>query len=634
VTIAEPAIDQDDPEERLRDLHRSGLLAQAWPRLPHLLDALPEARLGWAGQLLGRVDPDEVLGQHPDLPVLTVGITGHGTLAALVPSLTAELARHGLLLRRSMGDFGQYVTDLSTPDSHLHAAGCQLVLCLLDPTVVFDEVPVPWSVEDVEKALEEKLRLIGWLVGRFTEQSQATLVLNTLPLPRRFSAQLVDHRSRSRLGAAWRAANATLLHLAEDHPNLVVLDLDPILAEGVAAEDLRLSTYAKAHLAPALLARYAREIGHLARHLLGRTKKVLALDLDGTLWGGILGDDGPDGVEVSGGYRGDAFQAFQRAAKQLAAQGVLLAAVSKNDPEPVRAMLADHPDLALRESDFVRVTANWEPKPGNLRDTAEALNVGVDSFVFVDDSPYECGLVRRVLPEVAVLAVNDDPALHLERLLRDGWFDVRDVTADDRARPARYRDEVARGNFLRGFESIEDYLRELGVRVTLAPAAEAEINRISQVTLRTNQFNLTTQRLQPADVREYADDPARRVLAIHSGDRFGDNGLVGAIFTRRVADDVHIDNFLLSCRVFGRGIEQACLAALLRQARDGGAGAVLGSYRPTAKNSGVKDLYPRYGFRPVPGPAGDAVSFRHDLATLPAVPGYVLLTELPEGGVL
>ncbi|GIJ29522.1 HAD-superfamily phosphatase, subfamily IIIC:FkbH [Micromonospora qiuiae] len=630
----EPPSAQGEAEDRLRHLHRSGVLAQGYPSLPSLLEALPESRLSWAGQLIGRVDPDDVLKQHPDTPVLTVGITGHGTLAELVPSLTAEFARHGLLMRRSIGDFGQYVNDLSTPDSHLYARGSQLVLCLLDPMVVFDEVPVPWSVEDVEKALEEKLRLIGWLVGRFAEHRQATLVLNTLPLPRRFSAQLVDHRSRARLGVAWRSANVALLRLADQHANLVVLDLDPLLAEGVAADDIRLSMYAKAHLAPALLARYAREIGHLARHLLGRTKKVLALDLDGTLWGGVLGEDGPEGVEVAGGYRGDAFQAFQRAAKQLAAQGVLLAAVSKNDVEPVRAMLSNHPDLTLREGDFVRVTANWEPKPGNLRETAEALNLGVDSFVFVDDSPYECGMVRRELPEVAVLAVNDDPALHLERLLRDGWFDVRDVTVDDRARPARYRDEVARGDFLRDFDSIEDYLRELGVRVTLAPAASAEIGRISQITLRTNQFNLTTTRLQPAEVRTYAEDPARRVFAIRSSDRFGDNGLVGAMFTRREADDVQIDNFLLSCRVFGRGIEQACLAALLRQARDGGANAVIGSYRPTAKNAGVKDLYSRYGFQRVAGPEGDTAWFRHDLTVLPAVPEYVLLTETPEDGAL
>lgn len=631
--------------EELRSLHRAGRLAAAYPDVPRLLARLSGDQLLPAGQLLSRLDVDEVRRAHPDQPVITIAVTGHGTLSSLVPALTVELARHGVLLRPFVGDFDSYVFDLADPGSALYAAEPALVACVLDAKVVFDEVPLPWTPADVARALDDKLRLVEQLAARFAADGRGTMLLNTLPLPHSFAAQLIDHRSRAVLGAVWREANARLLRLAEHNDAVVVLDLDPLIAEGLPVGDPRMSVYAKAHLSVELLARYAREAAHLARGLLGRTKKVLVVDLDETLWGGILGEDGPDGIEVAGSYRGEAFRSFQRAVKQLASQGVLLAAVSKNEAEPVRRVLRDHPEMVLREDDFVRVVANWRPKSENVRELAKALNLSADSFVFIDDSPYERGLVARELPEVAVVAVDGEPALHTARLLADGWFDTREVTEADRGRTEKYREELVRADFLHTFSSLDDYLRELGVTVRLAAVAERELPRVSQITLRTNQFNLTTRRLQQAEVRELAQGPATQVLAIHSADRFGDNGLVGAVLTRTVGDRVQIDNFLLSCRVFSRGIEQACLAAVLRQAARSGARAVVGTYRKSAKNGVVKDFYPRHGFTPVTrgegtepgaeaGAAGDDDAtefFVHHLVDPPAVPDHITLTENFEG---
>ncbi|EFC81293.1 HAD family hydrolase [Parafrankia sp. EUN1f] len=666
----------------LLELHRAGELAARYPLVAPLLAELGPDELARAGALLARVPVDEVRRHHPKLPVVKVAITGHGTLSPLVAPLTAELARHGLVLDPVVSPFDSYVFDLTDPGSALYAAGADLVLCVLDPMIVVDELPVPWTLADLEKIVDEKVRLLTGLADRFQATSRrtgrGTLVLNTLPLPRLLAGQLVDYRSRAALGALWRRAATALLGLADDRPSVVVLDLDPILADGTAARDPRLSVYAKAHLAPGLLAAYAREVGHLARLVAGQTRKCLVLDLDGTVWGGILGEDGPDGVEVADTYRGEAFRAFQKVARQIGSQGVLLAVVSKNDPDPVRRILAEHPGLTLRAEDFADVTANWRPKPENLRETARRLNLGTSSFVFVDDSPYERALVRRELPEIAVVDVDDEPASHVERLLADGWFNVREVTADDRARPARYREDVARGDFLDTFDSIEDYLRELGVAVRLEAARASQVGRLSQLTLRTNQFNLTTRRLQPPAVAALLDDPAALVLAIHSADRFGDNGLVGAILARRVRLDgpdapdgpagtdgprrtdgtggevLRIENFLLSCRVFSRGIEHACLVALLHHARDTGVREVLGEYVPTAKNGIVGDLYPRYGFTAYPrygftayprygftaAPAVDAApvagapggaggtTFRHDLRDIVAAPAHVALTTV------
>ncbi|AGL15973.1 HAD family hydrolase [Actinoplanes sp. N902-109] len=619
-------------DEELTALHRAGRLAEEFPRVVQLLAELEPAQLSRAGRLLARLDPEQLSAAHPGLRTVTVAITGHGTLGTLVPALTAELARHSLILRPRLTSFDSYVFELGDPGSELYRSDPDLVLAVLDPEIVGAELPLPWTADDAARVLEGKVTLVERLATTFEQHSRGALVLNTLPMPRRYPGQLVDQRSRARLGVAWRTANMNLLRLVENHPRVSVVDLDPLLAEGVPVADARMHTYAKAHLSEPLLAAYAREVAHLARAVLGRTRKCLVVDLDNTVWGGVLGDDGPDGIEVDGTHRGEAFRDFQRVLRQIRSQGIPLAAVSKNDLEPVRRVLREHPGMTVREDDFVRVVANWRPKHDNLRELAATLNLGIDALVFADDSAFECGLVRQELPAVAVVRLDDDPAGHVDRLLRDGWFDTRELTDDDLARAERYREESDRADFLHSFTSLDDYLRELAVRVEFGPADPADLARVAQLTLRTNQFNLTTQRLQHADVTALAADPDALVLSIRSRDRFGENGLVGAILAHRSDDGLHIDNAVLSCRVFSRGIEHACLSALLQHAAATGATAVHGTYRPTARNGTVRDFYPRYGFTVVDeDPA--RTTFRHDLARTLPPPDHVVLHTSLEGAV-
>ncbi|WP_319020066.1 HAD-IIIC family phosphatase [Streptomyces sp. C8S0] len=394
---------------------------------------------------------------------------------------------------------------------------------------------------------------------------------------------------------------------------------------GRPAAHPRLAAYAEAHLGGELLGRYARQAGHLLRALRGRAKKVLVVDLDNTLWDGVLGDDGPDGIAAATTYRGAAFGRFQRVVKQIGSQGVLLAVCSKNDRGPVLDVLRTHPDMALREDDFVCVSADWEPKDGAVQALADRLNLATDSFVFADDSPFERGLVASSHPGAAVVPLDEEPALHVDRLLADGWFDVPELTAADRGRAAQYRQEAGRQDLRRAAGSAEEYLRALGVTVEVAPVRDHEVARVAQLTLRTNQFNLTTRRLQPPDVRERLDAPGHLALAVRSRDRFGDNGVVGALFAHREDAVLYIDNVLLSCRVFARGIEQAALAALLEHARDSGAAEVRACFRPTAKNHRVRGFYPSLGSEQVAEAADGTVDFRHPLTDLPAVPGHVTL---------
>ncbi|MFE6337013.1 HAD-IIIC family phosphatase [Streptomyces sp. NPDC057798] len=650
----------------LRGRYRAGQLAAEYGSVRALLSRMPRSDLPAAGQLLARLDPAEVRRHVPDLPVVRVAVTGESTVAPVVGPLAAELARHGLWLEAKVAPYGSYLHDLMRPDDtgggpndgslddtaghqehgrpddtagrqndsspdptagHRDHGRPDLMLCVLDAHTVLGDLTVPWRAEDVEGAARTKLALIRAAVRAHQRAGRGLLVLNTVPLHRHLTQQLIDLRGRARLGAVWREFNSGLLSLAAEHAGVVVIDLDPLIGEGVPAAEPRAAQYARARLSEALLAAYAREAAHIVRARLGRTRKVLALDLDGTLWGGVLGEDGPGGIELGDGLRGEAFLAFQRVVRQLGSQGVLLAVSSKNDAETVSRTLREHPAMLLREDDFVQVSANWKPKHDNLRDIAERLGLGLDSFVFADDSPFECGLVGEQLPEVAVIRVDDDPALHPSALLADGWFDLFDLTEADLERADRYRTEARRQEFREDVDSYQAYLDGLGLEVTLRPPAGPELARVAQLTLRTNQFHLATERLDVPEVADRMARPGHHVLAVHARDRFGDQGLVGALFLRRDGEVLRIDNFALSCRVFSRGIESACVAAVLRFARDTTARAVTGRYLPSPRNAAFAAFYGDQGFTPVgtdPDEPG-AVLFRHDLRDLAPAPAHLRL---------
>ncbi|WP_042387043.1 HAD-IIIC family phosphatase [Streptacidiphilus melanogenes] len=618
--------------ERVRSLQAGGRLAAEYAGLSRLLSPLDagDPALVKAGRLLARLDPDEVLAHRPDTPAVRVAATGSSTLGALTPSLCAEFARHGLLPRLTVGDYDGWQVDLRDPESTLHAPDTDLALVLLDASVVFDRLPPVWSAADAVEAVSAAGEEIAALVRGFLSRSRATLVLTTLPLSRLHTHRLVDLRSRAALGAAWHGLNSRLLGLGAELERVVVLDLDVLLTQGGPLCDPRLAAYAGEELGEELLARCAREVGHLARALTGRTRKVLVLDLDNTLWDGVLGEDGAEGIAARSTLRGEAFGRVQRLARQLGSQGVLLAVCSKNDRGPVLDVLRDHPDMQLREADFVAVQADWGPKNKGLEEIAERLGLGLDSFVFADDSAFETGLVAAALPQVAVVPLGAEPALAPERLLADGWFDTLELTEADRERTARYRVEAARSDLREAATSVEAYLRELGVRVSVERAHLGDVGRLAQLTQRTNQFNLTTRRLTAAEVRSMTEDPSRLVLTVRSADRFGDDGVVGALFACRERDGLRVENLLLSCRVLGRGIERAVVASVLDHAKAEGLAEVTAAYRATPRNHRVADFWPSVGFaalqeRATEAGSPDALVFRHPLDRPLELPEHVRL---------
>ncbi|MHC4706357.1 MAG: HAD-IIIC family phosphatase, partial [Planctomycetota bacterium] len=349
--------------------------------------------------------------------------------------------------------------------------------------------------------------------------------------------------------------------------------------------------------------------------ILERTPKVkcIVLDCDNTLWGGIIGEDGMAGIALGPEYPGNCFVAFQRRLLDMLNRGCLLAICSKNNLHDVQQVIREHPSMVLREENFAAILANWDPKPDNLSLLAEELSLGLDSFLFVDDSPHECRMVRNVLPEMRVVQVPEQPLEvpfcldHLQEL------EILSLTDEDRQRFRMYVHNRRRKELAVTCGDLSDYLNSLKMKMRISVNGAEHVSRLSQMTQKTNQFNLTTKRYSEKDIRSFVDDDNWMVAHFSLSDIFGDNGIVGLMLASDMTSDtVLIDTFLMSCRIIGRRAEEAFLYRMLRSFRELNKLKVKASYIPTSKNSLVEDFWAKQDFIPL----GESY-YESDLANLP-----------------
>ena len=345
---------------------------------------------------------------------------------------------------------------------------------------------------------------------------------------------------------------------------------------------------------PAVAAQAAR----LVNALKGGAKKGLVLDLDNTLWGGVIADDGLEGIRLSpGDPDGEAFIAFQDYLLKLKERGIILTVCSKNQEENARLPFEKHPHMRLRLADFAVFVANWDNKADNIAAIAETLEIGPDALVFVDDNPVERDLVRRFRPEVTVLEMPEDPALYVRTLDRAGLFETAAFSDEDRQRAEMYRQNASRKASRGRHADVGAFLRSLEMTAEHGPVGEAQLPRVAQLINKSNQFHLTTRRYSEADLRRMVADPERIAHWFRLRDRFGDNGLISVLLLRRVdAETLEVDTWVMSCRVLSRGMEAFVRNRMVRLAREAGCRRLIGVYLPTRKNGLVADLYGRLGF--------------------------------------
>ena len=389
--------------------------------------------------------------------------------------------------------------------------------------------------------------------------------------------------------------NRHLYTLAEEYINVKVLDISEFVRNFPVSEliDWKFYFMSQMGLNPKLHKEFKDWFAKKLDSIALKRKKCLVLDLDNTLWGGILGEDGIDGIKIGGDYPGKAFLYFQEALMELSKSGVILTVCSKNNEQDVLDAWEKNPFIILRKDAFAAYRINWQDKASNIKELAEELNIGLDSFVFVDDNPTERELVKQMLPMVAVPEFPSQPyelPVLFKRLVED-YFKVYSITDEDKKKTEQYKANAARAQAKSSFADFDKFLESLEIKITIEAANEFNIPRIAQMTQKTNQFNLTTKRYTDADIRGFVA-AGWKIWCISVADKFGDNGITGAI----IVNGNEIDSLLLSCRILGKGIENAFMKTIIRILKEDGFSSINAQYLPTAKNTQVKNFYEGCGF--------------------------------------
>jgi FkbH-like protein len=497
---------------------------------------------------------------------------------------------------------GGYDTALQDAGSQECAAADVVVIALrlqlLAPALVDRFVTL--TAEDVAAEVERSLTYLSSVIAAVRAQSNATILVHSFETPLYPDLGVIDYRSAAGQVNTIRRLNLEIAERIAREDGIFIVDLDAIRGRlaGGRFDDPRTWHIGRVAYTRHAMRAIAAEYMRVVRAAKGRSKKCLIVDADGTLWGGIAGEDGIDGVRVGGTFPGSAFRDFQQALLALRRRGILLALCSKNDPDLVTELFAKRAaDLPLRLDDFAAIRVNWADKAQNIREIAAELNIGLDSVVFMDDSAFETALVSELLPDVHTIRLPDDPVEYREVLAGCHLFDALTFSDEDRRRSEMYAAErLRRAERQASTLSVDDYLRGLEMEVTIDRVDDRTIARTAQLTQKTNQFNLTTRRYTETDIQRFAAAEDADVYAARLRDRLGDSGIVGVAIVRHQHGRSEVDTLLMSCRALGRGVEDVLLAACIRSSAKRGSAEVSGRYIPTAKNARAADFLSAHGF--------------------------------------
>ncbi len=396
-----------------------------------------------------------------------------------------------------------------------------------------------------------------------------------------------------------RKLNFALMELASQTKNAFLIDLSTIqntYGRQVVHDD-KLYYIAKMPLSTNILPEVSKQVLDVIKALNGKFKKCAILDLDNTLWGGVIGDDGLKSIQIGELGLGHAFSEFQMWLKDLKNRGIILAVCSKNNENIAKEPFEKHPDMILKLDDISMFVANWEDKATNIKYIQETINIGMDSIVFIDDNPFERNLVKGMIPDITVPELPEDPALYLSYLKSLNLFETASYSENDKDRTKQYQAEVGRSTMQSNFENFDDYLKSLEMVATAHPFEEFEFPRISQLTQRSNQFNLRTIRYTEAEIEQIANNDQYLTLSFSLKDKFGDYGLISVVIMEKQDEKtVFLNTWLMSCRVLKRGMEEFIINQVIETARENGFSKVISEYIPTPKNAMVEKMYAKLGF--------------------------------------
>jgi FkbH-like protein len=502
-----------------------------------------------------------------------------------------------------IGPFNQYQQEILKEDSKLYSFEPDLILINIQlesvlPQEFITEFP-RLSNQDISSQFESIVPTLTRSLDLLAERSKATILVSNFIIPSFSPFGVLESKADRGFGRFYQEVNTELLQRYRSSNQIYIFDLDTIASNFGKSNVTNQAMYYRGSIlfSDPFLPVLANQYEGYIKALTNLNRKCIVLDLDNTLWGGIIGEDGIEGIKLNTNYPGNEFVDFQRCLLTYYNRGIILAINSKNNYEDAIEALQNHPSMILREEHFASMQINWRDKVENLLEIASEINIGLDSLVFIDDNPVERERVKQALPDVLVLDLPENPAHYRQALESMNDFNTFTLTSEDLKRGEMYVARRKREDLKENLTSMEDFIASLEITATIKPADEFTLPRITSLINRTNQFNLTTRRYTEPEVESLiADFSDTEIYSLQVTDKFGDEGIVGVVMIKYDDNSVVIDNFLMSCRVIGRKIETVLLQKIMKVAMNRGVTKLIGEFIPSKKNKLVKEFYSNHNF--------------------------------------
>lgn len=534
---------------------------------------------------------------------IRIGVLCSFTINGLEETIRVKSVEKNIDCITYVGGYNQYNQEILNQESNLYKFSPDITFLIIDTrNILGDLFHFPYSISASERRnfVEKKFKEIQNLANAFTSRTKSRLIIANFPIPTYSPHGIFETKTEYGLHKMIEDINSRLIHSFANSDSIYIYDFNGFVSQygednifdykQFLFGDMKISLDYIPYLANDLM-------GYVVGHL-GLSKKCIVLDLDNTLWGGIVGEDGFNGIRLGPEPPGNSYLEFQRVLLSLHQRGIILAINSKNNYDEALKVIKEHPYMVLREEHFASIRINWNDKVSNMKEITSDLNIGADSMVFFDDDPVNREYVRINMPQILTVELPQDPSQYAQTIKKMNEFSVLSITDEDAQRGRMYLEQRKRNDLEQSAPDLESFLKNLDLKVLIKNANEFTIPRISQLTLKTNQFNLTTKRYQESDIKKLSNDDRYVVGCAQVEDKFGDNGITGVfIIHKENPKEWFIDTFLLSCRVMGREVEKGILGYIINKAKENGVERIKAQFIPSQKNKPIENFLPNCGFQ-------------------------------------
>ena len=532
---------------------------------------------------------------------IRVAFIGSSTLNGFEETIQVQCNEEKINCITYNSPYNQFNQEILNENSNLYKFKPDIIFLLIDNRTILENLFYFSNIDskiEYKKFLEEKFNQLSNLINIITKKTKSKIIIMNFVIPTYSSLGIFESKIEYGVKEIILDLNKKLKEFSRNKDSCYIYDFNSFVTKFGEKNilDYKKMNYGDIQIDFNLIPYLIYEFLGYVKPILGLNKKCIVLDLDNTLWGNIVGEDGFEGIKIGPYPEGRSFIEFQKVIKSLSENGIILAINSKNNQKDAMKVINEHPYMVLRKNDFSCIKINWNDKISNMKEIAKELNIGLDSIVFFDDDPVNRELIKMSIPEINTIELPKDPSNYAQILRNLNDFNVLKITQDDTKRRIMYEQEQNRQKLESSTENLNEYLKKLNIKIKIKLDDKFSIARISQLILKTNQFNLTTKRYQEEEIKEFVDDQTIIVGCAEVEDKFGESGITNVFIIKKNSKEWVIDTFLLSCRIMGRGIEEAILGKILEIAKDKGIERIKANFILTEKNQPTKNFLKNYGF--------------------------------------